>query len=324
MLLTQSVLVKWHGFTKKYYVDLGYEFTKIGEYFDVKIQDLPKGSHATVEVQCDYCGIVVEKEYRRYLEEHDNELGDCCGKCNRIKSNKSWIERYGGIGLQSEKIKNKAQETNRKKYGCKAPLQNKDIYEKARKKQEEVYGGIGMASKATRSKIEETNLRKRGVKNPSQDEEVKKRKRETLIKNYGVESPLQNEKIKEKAILKSMQTKYSNGTVPTSKPEQIIINLLKEIYGEENCHPGFPVGRLSLDCLLIINGNNIDLEYDGWYWHKNRQEEDKRRNYTLLNLGYKVLRIKSKCEIPTKEQIIEAIDTLINEDKHYTEIILDI
>lgn len=323
MLLTQSVWVKWHGFTKKYYVNLGYKFTKIGEYFEVKIQDLPKGSHAIVEVQCDYCGIVVEKEYRRYLEEHDDELGDCCGKCNRIKSNKSWIERYGGIGLQSKQIKDKAQKTNKIKYGCKAPMQNKEIYEKVRKTQEEKYGGIGLQSPITRKKIEERNLELRGVKYPAQDEKIREKQRNTLKEKYGVEHPLQFLEFKEKAIVNAMKTRQMNGTF-VSKPEKIITDMLKELYGEENCLPSFPVGRLSLDCLLIIENIKIDVEYDGWYWHKNRQEEDRRRNYTLLNLGYKVLRIKSKYEIPTKEQIIEAINTLITEDKHYTEIILDI
>ena len=74
----------------------------------------------------------------------------------------------------------------------------------------------------------------------------------------------------------------------------------------------------------ILDGKKIDVEYDGWYWHKDNQERDKRRNYKLLSLGYKILRIKAKREMPTKDDIKNAVNELLNNNKHYIEIILDI
>ena len=72
------------------------------------------------------------------------------------------------------------------------------------------------------------------------------------------------------------------------------------------------------------NGEKIDVEYDGWYWHKDTEERDKKRNYKVLNLGYKILRIKSKFLLPTEGQIKLAVEYLTNENHHYTEIVLDI
>ena len=61
---------------------------------------------------------------------------------------------------------------------------------------------------------------------------------------------------------------YKNGTVPTSKAEQKLCKLLLQMFGKQNCYPGYPLDRLNMDCMLNINGCKIDVEYDGQYWHK--------------------------------------------------------
>lgn len=98
--------------------------------------------------------------------------------------------------------------------------------------------------------------------------------------------------------------------------------MIQNIYG--NCELNYPCDLVSLDCMTIINNIKIDVEYDGWYWHKNKQEEDKRRNYFLIRRGFKVLRIRSNKEMPSKEQITRAIDILLNTDKKLMCINLDI
>ena len=89
---------------------------------------------------------------------------------------------------------------------------------------------------------------------------------------------------------------------------------MQEIYGEENCFAGYPVDRLNLDCLVIVDGQKIDCEYDGIYWHKNIADYDRKRNGWLVSLGYKILRIKGneKDELPSIERIKREIDTLID------------
>lgn len=91
-------------------------------------------------------------------------------------------------------------------------------------------------------------------------------------------------------------------------------NSLKTIY--ENCELNYPVGNCSLDCYVEVDGNKIDVEYDGWYWHKDKQEKDKRRNYWLIKQGYKVLRyIAYKDIVPSIESLQENINKLIDFDK---------
>jgi very-short-patch-repair endonuclease len=80
----------------------------------------------------------------------------------------------------------------------------------------------------------------------------------------------------------------------------------------------------SLDCFIEVEGIKIDVEYDGWYWHKNRREQDKRKNDFLIDRGYRVLRIRANRKAPTKEQIIKAVDYLVKDNHHLAYIDLDI
>ena len=102
--------------------------------------------------------------------------------------------------------------------------------------------------------------------------------------------------------------------------------LLKEMFGIENCFPNYPCDNLSLDCLVKINENKIDVEYDGSYWHKERAHYDGARNAVLMNEGYKIVRIKANNtdDLPTKEQIQDAIDYLVKDNHHITFIDMNI
>lgn len=62
MLITKIVITKWHNTNKKWYESKGYIYTKwLGE-FEVKVEDLPNGSHARISVQCDGCGEILENK----------------------------------------------------------------------------------------------------------------------------------------------------------------------------------------------------------------------------------------------------------------------
>lgn len=141
--------------------------------------------------------------------------------------------------------------------------------------------------------------------------EIQKKIKQTNIERYGVEYSTQSDTMKQK----SRQTLYKHGTTPTSAKEQKVISMLKSIYGEDACVAGYPVGNASMDCLITVYGCEIDVEYDGWYWHKDRAEHDKRRDYWLVKQGYKILRIKpiskNARELPTIEEIVSAVDYLV-------------
>ena len=320
----QQIEIKWNKSNRNWYEDKGYTFTKTNDTFFVSPKDLPSGSHKKIMIKCDICGVELLREYREYVKSHDEIFGDTCSKCGRRKFIKTCKNKYGGVGLQSPKIKEKAKETNQLKYNCDYPMQNKEVYKKVRVSQEEKYGGIGLASLITGDKITKQIIKNYGVTNPSQSQIIKEKKKKTIKEHYGVEYIFQDEERYKEILKKARSTIYKNGNIPISKYEEIIVKMLMDLYGEENCYPAYPLFPLVLDCLVIIGDIKIDVEYDGWYWHKNREIQDRQRNYKLLGLGYKVLTIKSLKEIPTKEQLSIAIDELVNTDKHYKEIILDI
>ena len=53
MLLTKIVKMKWHTNNKKWYEAKGYKFTKYKDEFEVKVEDLSRGSNAKVQIKCD-------------------------------------------------------------------------------------------------------------------------------------------------------------------------------------------------------------------------------------------------------------------------------
>ena len=326
MLIDETVIVKWDQFTKKHYVDLGYCFTKIGDEFEVKVDDLPIKSHKKVKVKCDSCGKITEKEYRQYLisKQYEDGFGDLCSECSGKRFCLVLQNKYGGIGLASPTLKKKIQQTNIEKYGVHAPMMNQEVYKKVRKTQDRKYGGIGFGSSVTKNKINKVIKEQYNVDNISQSEEIKLKKENTCLEHYGVKHILQIPDVVNNVVSKAKETMTKNGTVPSSKFEKEICKQIVRIYGFDNCIPQYNVGPLIFDCLLIVNGVKIDVEYDGWYWHKNRIKSDRKRNYKVISLGYKVLRIKSNYKLPTDEQIIDAVNYLTLENHHYKEIVLDI
>lgn len=81
------------------------------------------------------------------------------------------------------------------------------------------------------------------------------------------------------------------------------------------------VGNYFIDIAVKIDGYWIAIEYDGWFWHRDRLEQDEVRSHDLINAGWKVLRIKSNELVPTKQEIDAAIIRLLD-GPSYEEIIL--
>ena len=82
-LISKNAKVKWHSKNKKYYGDLGYIYTKIGDEFEVKIEDLPKSSHTKVECKCDGCGkdlFWTYNDYNHVVKEDGSTYCHVCGK----------------------------------------------------------------------------------------------------------------------------------------------------------------------------------------------------------------------------------------------------
>lgn len=50
MILTKELDIKWAPSSKKYYEEKGYKFTKLGDTFTVKVEDLSRSSHHKVKI----------------------------------------------------------------------------------------------------------------------------------------------------------------------------------------------------------------------------------------------------------------------------------
>ena len=328
----QSIEVCWHPQTKEYYVEKGYKYTKMRDKFMVSAEDLSSGSHKKVKIICDYCGKEFFKDKANYINERKNGK-DCCKECRQLKAKESFVERYGVENpFQYEEFKNKSKQSCLEKYGTEYACQSEQIKEKISDTNLSKYGAaVALLNPDIKAKAKETCLKKFGVSNVFMSAEIQEKIKQTNQEKYGegniAHTPEISEKIKKtnmekygvpyitmsKEVQKKMrESLYKNGNVPSSKSEKEMYLLLAELYGENNCKPNFPVDLLNLDCLVNINGVLIDFEYDGWYWHKNRQKKDMRRNCFLIKKGYKVCRFRANYAIPTKSQIQEAVEYLFN------------
>ena len=82
----QIVQVKWGKGNKKRYEALGYKFTAYGDLFNVKVSDLPDGSHVRVHVICDYCGEQYEAAFYNVNKSRKILYKDACSNCKYKKN----------------------------------------------------------------------------------------------------------------------------------------------------------------------------------------------------------------------------------------------
>lgn len=166
MISSDKVIIKWNSKTKKHYVDLGYEYTKMGDCFEVNVNDLTNGSNVDVELICDYCGKKFSQKWytRVRIRNHGVIDKDCCKDCCELKSKESVESKYGSYSEMYSESNDKRTKTNLERYG-----------------EENVF-----ASEYAKEKIVETNLIKYGCKYSQQNPDVRNKTEETCLKKYGV------------------------------------------------------------------------------------------------------------------------------------------
>lgn len=329
MLLTKMVDINITPRTVAHYKNKGYlipmkysekskkEVLDSNVYISVNVLDLPKSSHVKIKYRCDNCGKDFETEYCGWNQSKYKELGDLCKECViKIKLPQAMKDKYGySNAALVPSITAKKKKTNMKKYGNEWHIASFKIRENIINTWQEKYGANNpMKNEEIKKKAIETNNYKYGGNSSLCCEQIKEKAQQTCLIKYGVKNPAQSKEIQNK-IRESL---YNNGTVPTSKAERRMCVILEEVFGQENCFPNYPEGNLSLDCLVILNNYKIDFEYDGKYWHQNREQHDAARNAVLMNSGYKVVRIKgnNQDDMPTKNQILEAVNYLIEGNHH--------
>lgn len=231
------------------------------------------------------------------------------------KVKKTNIERYGcEYIMQSNDMMQKSIDTCIRKYGVKYSLQSEEVRAKGQQTIFQKYGVLNVfQNEKIKEKIRETNIERYGVSSYTKTEEYLEKRKNTCLERYGVEHSSQNPKIAEKIV----QSFYKNGTIKTSFQQKMVCKLLENIYG--NCELNKPCGLCFLDCVVNINGVLIDVEYDGSYWHQDEQK-DRRRDEFVKSQGYKILRIIGGRNVPSKEQLQDAINNLLLKNNNFYKI----
>jgi len=145
LILPQMVEVTWTSH-KKWYVERGYTFTKLGDNFLVNVQDIRKSERIKINVLCDYCldegkETIVEKYYYDYLSQRKVIEKDCCKFCYPQKVVDVTLVRHGVTSTNKlDSVKQKKVEVNRKNYGVDSYTQTEEFKEKLIKYSLDKYG----------------------------------------------------------------------------------------------------------------------------------------------------------------------------------------
>lgn len=219
----------------------------------------------------------------------------CARKLGAQKRKQNFLNKYGVDNpMKVIEFKENMQQTQLERYGYKTPFANPKI----------------------QKIIHEHYKEQTGYDNPAQNPEVQEKIMTTCLEKYGFKYGLAAPEVREKII----QSMYKNETIPTSQKQKECYEILKDMGYEVELN--YPEGPLSLDILIRVDNILIDFEYDGWYWHQDKQK-DCARNAVVRDLGYKIFRVKAlKDTVPSKEQIEEGINKLISTDDwiYYIEI----
>lgn len=114
MLFDKYVEVGWSPSNKKHYEKFGYKYTKQGEKFLVKQEELSEFSDVMIEYECDECNVLNRVKYKYYLKSHNRWNKDLCKRCScKEKRNPSYnkdrkeITEYARKFLKQNPMKGK-------------------------------------------------------------------------------------------------------------------------------------------------------------------------------------------------------------------------
>lgn len=303
-ILTKEVDVKPNGKMIKYYRDLGYD-AEYHKSLTVKVEDLQDGSHAPIEVLCDYCHKeVLTMTYNDYISRTKEINKISCRSCCTQKVKEVSLLRYGVDNYaKTKECREKMESTMEKLYGVKHALQSEEFRNSYKNTCKERYGDS--YGKQFTEKAFETFCEKTGYDFPSQSPKVREKITQSYIDKYGYMNPAQSPEVREKIT----KTLYANSSQKTSRQQRYINNLYQGILN-------FPVKYYSVD--IYLSDDNIIIEYDGGFHTGNiitgreTVEEYKHkeiiRNNIIKREGYKQIRIVSKKDLlPTDQALLQML-----------------
>lgn len=212
MITTEWVEAKWNSKTKKRYVDLGYKYTKMGESFSIRVEDVSPWNKSQIEVKCDYCG----DTYTTTLEKRTSALDQ------RKTTSKDTCSK-------TECVKSKILESNNRLFGADSYIESEEGRRHIDKVIFDKYGVDNVFQlESVKEKTKATNLLKYGEEHFTQTELYKEKSKATSLERYGTEYPVQSEEIKAKYIPKISGENHYNWKGGIS-PENNLIRMSQEM-----------------------------------------------------------------------------------------------
>ena len=188
----------------------------------------------------------IETYTKNYVDNKNNrkELNE--------RTRNTCLEKYNGIGFASQELTKKYNETMLLKYGHTNPSQVKRIQEKTKQTNIEKYGTENVyASEYGKQKIKETNLERYNETSWTKSKEGRE-----FLKNLTNSDEFKN---------KQYETKKINGTFNTSKIENKLELLLREMFPDLETQYKSKV--YPFNCDFYIPSLDLYIEYNGTWTH---------------------------------------------------------
>ncbi len=235
----------------KFYSNKGF-ICSIGEELSINISEMSQMSHNLVIAICEICESEVELSYCKYNINVKRGGFYSCKKCSHTKRKKTNLERHGvesitqrqdvrkknKLWMSSDEFREKSNKSQINKYGClfvqtdkfKEDISNKNKEIIKNKKEDGLYEcplsrsennklkKIGMLKKygykysfqvkEIKEKIQNINLEKFGHISPLGNKDIQDNIKEIFVNKYGVDNPFKSKEIQDK-IKKSRELKYN-------------------------------------------------------------------------------------------------------------------
>ena len=240
---------------------------------------------------CQICGTVLNYKTLFYRPNTKVCSKECQNKLNAIKLTgrkrspetdakikKTMLERYGVMHCtQCPDILKRRTQTNIERYGGPSPACRQDIKQKMYDTNIERYGHrCTLGSTVIKKKVKATNLERYGTENVFASDAIKERIRKTNNERYGVDNWKQSEAGRQNAKeifadgtvkAKEIATKKKNGTLNSSRQEERMYDLLKELYPDYTLIREYKEERYLFYCDFWIKELDVFIELNLHYTH---------------------------------------------------------
>jgi len=143
------------------------------------------------------------------------------------------------------------------------------------------------------------------------DPEIEQKSQQTCLERFGVTNwgKTEENKILAKERMLNGGAAYSLSFITNpSKPQVELFNLVKELYPSSILN--FPIKICNRNIDIAIHEFKIAIEYDGSYWHQDKDADEKRQK-DIETLGWRFLRYFDR--IPSLDELQNDIDGLKKE-----------